>query len=466
MMIAKKSEQPSYGDESPIAAQATAAALSALALVRLSGKGTLDLLAKVFSRPRTLACAKGNTIIYGWIVRADTHVRIDEVLVSVYRAPASYTGEEGADISCHGGLSTVRAVMEELLQVGFRQALRGEFTFRAFFNGKLDLTRAEAVMEIVAAKSEAGRANAIGRLSGVLEARIQDIKVSIVRALAETELNLDYSELDGIGDESGALPARATLEDALEKLDALEKHYAYEKLCRDGALAVIAGKPNAGKSSLFNLLAREERAIVSDTPGTTRDWIESWISLDGIPVRLIDTAGLRESGDSVEIIGIERSRNLIQSADIVLYLLDGANFRDSDLEIDELRELKNCKKLIIIWNKADIAPKTPSAAFLPVSAKTGEGVSALCAAITTQLASILDNDERSAIGIGTDRQKQLIDTARLSLRDALLMADAGEPLDLIAPALREAVNALGMINGEVSSADILETMFSQFCVGK
>jgi tRNA modification GTPase len=465
-----------YGDEAPVAALATAPAISALSLIRLSGRGSLELLSKVFSRPRALLEAAGNTVIYGWIIEAAPPStaapppaaappprRLDEVLVSVYRATKSYTGEDGADISCHGGFTTVKAVMAALLDAGFRGALPGEFTFRAFINGKLDLTRAESVMEIVSAKSDAGLDQAVGRLSGVLETEISVIKDGIVQALAETELNLDYSEIDGLDSAHDGLPARGRVEEALVKLDRLAAHYAWDKLCREGALVVIAGKPNAGKSSLFNLLIREERSIVTAVPGTTRDWIEGWMSLGGIPVRLVDTAGLRDACGEVEKIGIERSRQLLQSADLTLYILDGANFEEDDVKT---AASTNSAATVFVWNKADIAPPPEKRAFLPLSAKTGLGVSELRARIQGRLGALDGTHEQSRAGIGTERQKKLIDTAREALRLALDMADLSEPLDIIAPNLREAVDALGMITGEVSTDDILEKMFSRFCVGK
>jgi tRNA modification GTPase len=496
-----------YGDETPIAALATTPALSALSVIRLSGQFSLGLLENVFSRPAALRKAAGNTVIYGWMIEIEaggaaersggTPVRaaalpsptagrrLDEVLVSVYRAPKSYTGEDGADIVCHGGFKTARAIMAALLDAGFRDALPGEFTFRAFINGKLDLTRAEAVMEIVGAKSDEGLDQALGRLCGILESEITAIKDTLVHALAETELNLDYSEIDGVDSGSG-LPARSEVENALIKLDALAGHYARDKLSREGALVVIAGKPNAGKSSLFNLLVREERSIVTGTPGTTRDWIEGWISLGGIPVRLVDTAGLREASGEIEKIGIERSRELLKAADLTLYLLDGMNFCEGDINIDGLfpetarragtsdngmpcndtSGAGTSGAAIFIWNKADIAPPPEKSNFLPVSAKTGAGVRELCGRIEERLGALSGTRRPPSAGLGTERQKKLIDTAREALRAVLSMSDAGEPLDLAAPVLREAVDALGMITGEVSTDDILEKMFSQFCIGK
>ena len=457
-----------YGDDWPIAACATALAESALTLVRVSGKSCVDLLSRCFSRPEALRKAAGNRVVYGWIV--DGGRRIDEVLISVYRAPKSYTGEDGVDISCHGGLAAGRAVLQTLYKHGFRPALRGEFSFRAFLNGKIDLTRAEAVLEIVSAKSDTGRGRAVERLSGVLEQEIRHINNLFLEALTEIELLLDYSELDGVAADDEALPGREAVVEALSRLRRLERSYRAEKLYREGALAVIAGKPNAGKSSLFNLLLREERSIISDTPGTTRDWIEGWISIEGIPIRLADTAGLRESGDALERLGIERSVGLLDEADLVILVLDGASGEAAALDFAEgfIRD-RNGVPVLPVWNKADLAPPPPAAGFssglCAVSSKTGEGLDLLYEGI----ARLLEKTAGTAApgpALGSGRQKALIDAAIGYAESALSLHDEGLPADIIAPSLREAVNSLGEITGEVSTADILESMFNNFCVGK
>jgi tRNA modification GTPase len=465
-----------YGDGAPIAALATVPGESALGVIRISGPGALGLLAGIFSRPDKLLEAPGHTLVYGWIIDPSGR-RIDETLVSVYRAPRSYTGEEGADISCHGGIAAVRAVAQVLRRAGFRDALPGEFTFRAFINGKLDLTKAESVMELVSAKTDLGRNHAVNRLSGGLEQEIQSIKTMLVQVLAGTELFLDYSEDEflraepELNDEAaGRLPLRSVAEEALSRLYQLARSYRRERLYHDGALAVIAGQPNAGKSSLFNLLLKEERSIVTDTPGTTRDWIEAWISFEGIPVRLADTAGLRASEDTVEQIGVARSRELVKAADLTLYLIDGERGCTSE-DIAFLQALENPARFIAVWNKLDKAPRPtnpPVSPLLGVSAQTGAGIPELGAAIVERLIDSVKSGEplNASPGIATERQKTLIDRAVKSLKEALDLADQEQGLDLIAPLLREAVNGLGEITGEVSTAEILEVMFSAFCVGK
>ncbi|MCL1837102.1 MAG: tRNA uridine-5-carboxymethylaminomethyl(34) synthesis GTPase MnmE [Treponema sp.] len=463
----------SYGDDVPIAAFATSPGWSALTLIRCSGKGAVDLASSVFSAPEKLTQAAGNTILHGWIVTANE--RIDEVLVSVFRAPKSYTGEDSLDISCHGGGAAGRGVMAALRSAGFRDALPGEFTFRAFMNGKLDLTRSESVMELVSARTDRGRRHAVNRLSGALENEINAIKKILVEVLSGAEIFLDYSE-DEIGadpdETAGLLPGQDRAQGALARLQILAASWQRERLYQEGILAVIAGRPNAGKSSLFNLLLREERSIVTEVPGTTRDWIEAWVSMEGIPVRLADTAGLRESVDPVEKIGVERSRDLLDAAELVIYLLDGeAGITAEDLSV--IAELKQKPAPhLVLWNKADIAPmpqQLAPAAFIRVSAKTGEGVADLTKAITAAVKARAGVDgaaDSQTAAIGSERQKNLVEAAAAAVEEALLLAGREEPLDIIAPLLREAVNALGEITGEVSTADILEEMFSRFCVGK
>ena len=471
---------PSYGDDSPIAAFATAPGGSALTLIRCSGKGAVELAAGVFSAREKLLRAPGHTIVRGWIV--DGGARIDEALVSVFRAPKSYTGEDGLDVSCHGGLAAGSGVMAALRSAGFRDALPGEFTFRAFMNGKLDLTRCESVMELVCARTERARAGAAGRLSGVLEREIDAVKKKLVEVLAGAEIYLDYSE-DEIGadpgEDAGLLPGRPLAEEALARLRRLAESWNRERIYWDGLLAVIAGRPNAGKSSLFNLLLREERSIVAEAPGTTRDWIEGWVSMGGVPIRLVDTAGLRDSADPVEAIGVERSLGLLESADMVLYVVDGARgLSGEDAAFLRASGPAPRRPLIALWNKADVARVPPPAStetrgLIGISAKTGEGIGELASAISGAAEEIsggagldVGPDGPHGAALGSERQKSLVGGAVAALEEALALASRGEPLDLIAPLLREAVSLLGEITGEVSTADILEEMFGKFCVGK
>jgi tRNA modification GTPase len=451
------------------------------------------MAASVFSAPEKLTRAAGNSIVHGWIVSANE--KIDEALVSVFRSPKSYSGEDSLEISCHGGMSAGHAVMQALRKAGFRDALPGEFSFRAFMNGKLDLTRSESVMELVSAKTETGRRSAINRLSGALETEIKGIKTLLVEVLSGAEIFLDYSE-DEIGADAdevtGLLPGQEQLRQALSRLKKLAASWQRERLYQEGILAVIAGRPNAGKSSLFNTLLREDRSIVTESPGTTRDWIEAWVSIEGIPVRLADTAGLRESLDPVEKLGVKRSRELLDNAEFILYLIDGTQglTEEDKIFLNEFRQAENActgdfvppadtihakgKPLLLLWNKADITPLPAHAAeygAIAVSAKTSEGLAelgkAIAAALQAGTAAISQYaDDSQNATLGSERQKNLVEAACASLEEALTLASRSEPLDIISPLIREAVNSLGEITGEVSTADILEEMFSRFCVGK
>jgi len=477
--------KPSYGDDAPIAAFATAQGKSALTLIRCSGAGAIELGAAVFSKPVKLKQSPGNSVIHGWICRGVE--KIDEVLISVFRSPRSFTGEDSLEISCHGGYGAGNAVMETLKAGGFREALPGEFSFRAFMNGKLDLTRSESLMELVSAKTDAGRSHAVQRLSGVLESEINSIKKTLVEVLAGAELYLDYSEDEISADtdeKAGILPGQERVCEALEQLQKLAAAWDRERIYQEGITAVIAGPPNAGKSSLFNILLKEERSIVTEIPGTTRDWIEAWISIEGIPVRLADTAGLRESSDPVEALGVERSRELLDSADLILYLIDGAcGISEADraflagygLTPENAAPTRAAgTRPLLLWNKADLAPlpaQLAGSGAIAVSAKTGEGITELSRAMAAAAQAQSDTTAGAAetpqsAALGSARQKNLVDAACAALEEALALTGRGEPLDLIAPLLRDAVNALGEITGEVTSADILEEMFSRFCVGK
>ncbi|MCX7949760.1 MAG: tRNA uridine-5-carboxymethylaminomethyl(34) synthesis GTPase MnmE [Treponemataceae bacterium] len=511
-------KRPTYGDEQPIAAYATPLAESALTLIRTSGKESIHQLARVFSRPDRLRTSEGNRILHGWI-QTEEGTKLDEVLLMVYRAPHSYTGEDGVDISCHGGYAAARAVMQALLSVGFREALPGEFTFRAFLHGKLDLTRAESVLEMVQARTDEARRHAVDRLLGKLEAEIRSIKEQLMTALAATELFLDYSEDDGVSliaqegkdtggslpeqlEAAGRMPDRPLVVEAQHRLRDLARSYQRERLYTEGALIAIAGPPNAGKSSLFNQLVKEERSIVTDIPGTTRDYIEAWISIEGIPIRLVDTAGLRDAQDPIEQIGVARSKSILQRADAVLYVLDGTvgiseedhlfleQYRriaqgpyEKSPDQEEISENRKGKELplCIVWNKADMAPLTnqkeaslrqalgPLLGSVPVcvvSALTGTGIPELAEKMVPLLGVEKKEVSEQSVGIGSVRQKERIERALAAVEEALVLDSQGEPLDIIAPLLREAVDALGEITGEVSTADILETMFSRFCVGK
>lgn len=460
---------PKYAPEEPICAVATALAPAALGIVRCSGKNCVELLSKVFSRPKALLSASGNTLVYGWIKNGEA--KIDEVMVSVYRAPKSFTGEEMVEISCHGGPGVVMAIHNLLLNSGFRQAERGEFTFRAFINGKADLTKAEAVQEIIESHTGEGRSRAAGRLAGNLFEEIDSIKKLITDTVAEIEVEIEYPEdEETIADSFNS----QKLEDAAERLQQLNDSWQGEKFYQDGARLVLCGKTNAGKSSLFNAILKEDRAIVSDIEGTTRDWIESFVDFDGLPVRIFDTAGLRETDDVIEAHGVELTKNLSEDADVILYLCDSS----SGLSEDEKEFLNSVSKpLVFVWNKVDKTEKKPSleADFLKtnkfikkeiaISAKNGLGFADLYAAVKEVLFDGISS-ERPQAGLGSARQKTSVEEALNCVRHALFMAKEDIALDAVVQDLEDALNSLGEVTGEVTADDVLGSIFSRFCVGK
>ena len=508
-----------YTPEEPISSIATALAPAALGIVRASGKNCIELVSKIFSRPKALLEAAGNTLVYGWIVerrlgecavspaetagagRADsgavgkqTTCAVDEVMLAVYRAPKSFTGEDMVEIFCHGGPAVVTAIQNLMLRSGFRQANRGEYTFRAFINGKTDLTKAEAVKEIIDSHTDASRSHAVGRLAGNLFTEIDSIKKLIIDTLAAIEVEIEYPE-----DEETIADSfdRADIELAISRLQTLCDSWKGEKLYQDGARVVLAGRTNAGKSSLFNAILKEERAIVSDIEGTTRDWLESWASINGIPVRLFDTAGLRKTEDVIEAQGVELSKNLAQDADVVLYLVDGT----TGMNDEDKTFVENCREpVIVVFTKSDkkdspVKPgnDTPSAVSLSeqpdmssasatlslsgltgqsipaccISSKTGAGLSELFAQITKILtAGITTSTERQQAGLGSARQKEAVANALECVRHALISADDNYTLDAVVQDLEDALDFLGEVTGDVTPDDVLGSIFANFCVGK
>ena len=467
-----------YTPEEPISSIATALAPAALGIVRVSGKGCIEIVSKVFSRPKALLEAPGNTIVYGWILGGpettagvpepvEGRAKIDEVMCAVYRAPKSYTGEDMVEIFCHGGPAVVTAIQNLMLKSGFRQANRGEYTFRAYINGKTDLTKAEAVREIIDSHTDDSRSHAAGRLAGALYEEIDSIKKLIVDTLAAIEVEIEYPE-----DEETIADTfdKGDLEKAEQRLAGLVASWKGEKLYQDGARVVLAGRTNAGKSSLFNAILKEERAIVSDIEGTTRDWLESWAGINGIPVRLFDTAGLRDTEDVIEAKGVEISRSLVHEADVVLYLIDsaaGMNYEDKEF-------IENCKvPLIVVWNKCDMeADKDVSLSGLTrqsltckISAKTGTGLSELFNQIESLLTQGLDT-EREQAGLGSARQKDAVAEALECTRHALATAEDNYSLDAVVQDLEDALDALSEVTGAITPDDILGSIFANFCVGK
>ncbi len=454
-----------YNTDDAVAALATGWEESAIAVIRTSGSESINLSAGVFSNKKGLLNAEGGTIVYGYVIDPETGARVDEVLAAVFRVPRSYTGENSVEFFCHGGIPAVSAVLSTLKRAGFRDAAPGEFTMRAFINGKLDLTRAEAVHEIVTAKTAKAHSLALNRLSGALEKRIEKLKKSVLNMLSAVELLLDYPE-DELDGQAGEYPLDSEEVEALRaEVDRLADSFRAGKVFRDGVPAALAGRTNAGKSSLFNLLLREDRAIVSEVHGTTRDYIESWITVNGIPLRLFDTAGLRSPDNSVEAEGIKRSGEVISGAGIVVYLVDssqGLNVEDQAF----LNNFNEKDRLIRVWSKIDAGGGSAAApeGFIPVSSVTGEGLQLLEQALSEAALGKKGLDD--SVVIDSLRQRDLLQRASEALSRSRDAAEEEAPVDAVAMELRDALDALGEITGEVSSADILDNIFSNFCVGK
>jgi tRNA modification GTPase len=449
--------QPGLDD--PMFALATPFAPSALAVIRVSGRGSLGLLAAVLRGRPDLEQARGHTLRRAVIV--DGAEPVDEVVVAVYRAPRSYTGEDGAEITCHGSLPVIRRILSLLARSGFREAGPGEFTQRAFLNGRMDLTRAEAVNEIVRARTDRARSLAFQRLSGLLQSKIEAVRDDLLGVQAALEACLDYPEED-----HGASVDTDVLDRSAASLEALAQTCARGRLYQEGVSAALAGATNSGKSSLFNQLLRQDRAIVSEVHGTTRDWLEAAIDVEGIPVRLFDTAGTRDTRDPLEREGMRRTAEVLRSADLVMWLVDARQgVGPADLSsMDTVKETG--ARLLGVWNKIDLGGTLPCPdGFIPVSALTGEGLEGLEAAMA---AALLDGTSDAGGGplLDSERQRDLLGKALAALARFREDLDRGLPLDILAVGLREALDSLGGITGGVTSADVLERLFSRFCVGK
>ncbi len=460
-----------YSLDDAIAALATPRGKGALAVIRTSGSRCVAMVAGLFSRPRALLESEGYRVHHGWLLDSRGK-KVDEILATVFRAPASYTGEDSVELSCHGGPAVVDRVMAVLREAGFRDAAPGEFTFRAFAGGKMDLTRAEAVKEIIDSRTDRARAMALSRLSGSVAAIVNSAKDAVKMQAASAALALDYAE-----DETEEVPLEAgKVKDASLALKRLIGTWETGRLFGDGIRVVLAGPSNAGKSSLFNLFLREERSIVTEIPGTTRDWVEAWLNLDGIPLLLTDTAGLREAAsDPVEIEGIKRTHLQIKAADVIVLVADGSISEQAAREHEEylfrflekeLRDVRDSleEKIIRVWNKSDLNSVAPEG-WLAVSTLSGRGFDRLESAIRDKVLEgvILPSDDAPVIN--SVRQRKLLERAVLAMDRFSESIHSVSP-DLLAEDLRDALDALGELTGEVTREDILDTLFSEFCVGK
>ena len=453
-----------YSFEDSILAIATSLTPQAISLLRASGKDCINIVSKVFSRPNALLNSKGNETYVGWIV--DGEKKLDQVVIAVYKAPKSFTGEDVVEISCHGGVYITLSIYKLLLRLGFREAERGEFSFRSFINGKINLTQAEAIKQLTVSKTEKEANLALNNLSNNLFFAIEEIKNEVLSLFAFVDVALEYPE-DEIEFEVKSFLEK--LDYVIAKIEDLLQRWKVDKLFIEGAKVVIAGKANAGKSSLFNALLNEDRSIVSDIEGTTRDYIDSNLNFNGIPITLYDTAGIRHTKDKIEKIGLERSFKIIEEAALVLYLIDG-KLKEEDFSF--FSSLK--QPCLVVLTKADLSSpsketyealkKLNISDVVSVSSKTKTGITEL---VEKAYHKLVQNDEEkdAKVAITSERQKDLLTKASEHLT-FIKKNQHFNYLDIIMQHLQEALNALGEITGEVRSDDILKTIFSSFCVGK
>ena len=457
---------------STIAAISTAPAIGGIGIVRMSGKDCFEVLEKIFKpkNPETIENIAGYIIKYGTIVNPETNRVVDEVLVSYFKCPKSYTAENMCEINSHGGIVVLREILELCLKNGAELAKPGEFTERAFLNGRIDLTQAEAIIDIINAKSTREAQESANQLEGYLSRKINEIREKIMDIMVKIEANIDYPEYDV--EEVSNKDAENKLKEIENELIKLSKTFENGKILKEGVKIAIIGSPNAGKSSLLNSMLKEERAIVTDIAGTTRDIIEEQISIEGIPFKVIDTAGIRDAKDKIEQIGIEKSKKAANEADVILAVFDSSvPLNDEDREI--LNLLKH-KKSIIVLNKTDLKQivnneckeiQDVNTEVINISWKNNEGLERIYKSLVKMfnLNQInLDNE----LTITNIRHQELINKAIESTRMALNDLNNSMPIDIISINIKEILEHLGEITGDNVSEDIIKRIFAKFCLGK
>jgi len=451
-----------------IAAISTPRGEGGIGIVRMSGDEALFILDKIFKpvSGKKIEDLKNFSINYGHLYDGDTLV--DEVMVSIMKGPKTYTKEDIVEINCHGGYLITEKILELVLKKGARIAEQGEFTRRAFLNGRLDLTQAEAVMDLIHGKTDTSISLSLNQLRGDLKKQILHLKKLILDVAAHINVVLDYPE-EGIDD---PLPDNLVdnLKEVLDTSNTLITSYDRGKMIKEGVKTAIVGKPNVGKSSLLNSVLREERAIVTHIAGTTRDIIEEVINLKGIPLVLVDTAGIRKTEDLVENIGVEKSKEMIDKSDLILFVVDGSReLSDEDIKIhDQI----NAEKVIGIMNKIDMDKKIDTSKlskvgkWIEISAKENLGIDDMENEIYKFVVSGEIEDSSQKLIITNVRHKSALEKTNDAIKNIFETIDMGLPMDLIAVDLKEATDALGEVTGEISTEDLLDHVFSNFCVGK
>ena len=456
--------------EKTIAAISTASGNGGIGIIRLSGRQTFDIINKIFVPKNKSKEIKGYTIKYGNIINPKNNEIIDEVLVSYFVAPKSYTTENMCEINSHGGIVVEKRILELCLQNGAELAKPGEFTKRAFLNGRIDLSQAEGIIDLINSKTEMEAKESINQLEGNLSKKIKEIEKKMLDITVDIEVTIDYPEYDI--EEVTNSKALKSLNDIHILLNELKNSFNKGKIIKDGIKTVIVGKPNAGKSSLLNSMLKEDRAIVSDIAGTTRDTIEEYLNIDGIPIKLIDTAGIRETDNTIEKIGVEKSKKLINNADLIIAIFDISSCINEDDE--KILELIKDKKAIVLLNKVDIlsennkleeALNKTNKPTIKISAKEGKGLELLYNEIKKmfELNEISNNNE---VLITNERHKNQIIKADKNILEAIETVKNNMPVDIISIYINQAMEDLGEVTGENVSENIINEIFSKFCLGK
>lgn len=455
-----------------IAAISTATGSGGIGIIRMSGKDCFNVLKKIFIMPNNIDIdkVKGYTIKYGYIINPDTKEKIDEVLVSFFRNPKSYTREDMCEINSHGGTIVERKILEQCLKNGAELAEPGEFTKRAFLNGRIDLSQAESIIEIINAKSDREAKESLNQLQGELSIKINSIKAKILDIMADIEASIDYPEYDI--EELTEQKTINVLKEVQKDLIKLEESFHTGKLIKEGIKTAIIGQPNAGKSSLLNAILKEERAIVSEYAGTTRDTIEEFITIKDIPLKIIDTAGIRDTDNAIEKIGVEKALKIAEEADLIIAIID--NSKEIDEEDIKILNIIKEKNAIIVLNKIDKEDKKANEKeeiininkpIVKVSAVTKEGIEDLYNEIVKMfnISKIQTTDD---VVITNIRHKNQIDKAIKSINGAINVVNEKQTEDILAIYMKQALEDLGEITGDNVSEDIINQIFSKFCLGK
>lgn len=456
--------------ENTIVAISTAMGNGGIGIVRMSGEKSFEILEKIFRPKNKDAFIKGYQIKYGNIVDPRNEEIIDEVLVSYFVSPKSYTTEDMCEINTHGGMVVEKRILELCLENGAEIASPGEFTKRAFLNGRIDLSQVEAIIDLINSKTIREARESINQLEGHLSSKIESIRQKMLDLMIAIDVNIDYPEYDE--EEVTKNKSLNELKTILEELIKLENSFNTGKVLKDGVRTVILGKTNAGKSSLLNRILKEDRAIVSNIEGTTRDTIEEFVDIEGIPLKLIDTAGIRNSSNEIEQIGIQKSKKLANSADLIIAIFDITKNLDEDDQ--ELLKIIKDKKCIILLNKIDILPenidlenklKLINKNILKISAMEDIGIQSLYDKII-ELYSFNTESLSNDVLISNERHKNLIQKAKMEINEAINATENDMYIDIISIYITNAMNYLAEITGNNVTDDVIDEIFKKFCLGK